>query len=111
MKYEFLRQYSADESNTVIGLVRNKAGTDKKISEDAELSKRSNIHIVEGDMCDYSSLQVRDTHYSRNFAGGLTADQKAAAFTAKITGGTLDYLIGNAALQSQFDAYDDIGTL
>jgi hypothetical protein len=37
--------------------------------------------------------------------------QKAAADTASITGGKLDYLIANAALVSQYDAYGGLGDL
>jgi hypothetical protein len=37
--------------------------------------------------------------------------QKAAADTASITGGKLDYLIANAALVSQYDAYSGLGDL
>ncbi|GAB1319905.1 Short chain dehydrogenase [Madurella fahalii] len=91
--YEFLRQYSSDPNNTVIGLVRNKPATDKKVSEDADLSQRSNIHILEADITDYKALQ------------------QAAADTSRITGGSLDYLIANAASVTHFDAYDPIGLL
>ncbi|AEO64646.1 9b57afb8-39aa-4e7c-bb15-a362969ded22 [Thermothielavioides terrestris] len=91
--YEFLRQYSSDPSNTVIGIVRNKPATDKKVSEDADLKDRTNIHILEADCTDYNALKA------------------AAEATAKITGGTLDYLIGNAGLVSKFDAFDPIGEL
>ncbi|KAK3369620.1 hypothetical protein B0T24DRAFT_632920 [Lasiosphaeria ovina] len=91
--YEFVRQYSSNPANTVIGLVRNKAATEKKISEDADLKSRSNVHILEGDLVDYAGLK------------------KAAADTAKITGGSVDYLIANAAFGSQWDAYDGIGKL
>jgi NAD(P)-dependent dehydrogenase (short-subunit alcohol dehydrogenase family) len=41
---------------------------------------RSNIHILEADITDYSALQA------------------AAAETARITGRSLDYLIGNAGI-------------
>jgi len=56
--YEFIRQYSSDPANTVIGLVRNKVEADKKVSEDADLKLRSNLHILEADITDYSALQV-----------------------------------------------------
>ncbi|KAL4874392.1 NAD(P)-binding protein [Aspergillus karnatakaensis] len=89
--WEFLRQLSANPANTVIGIVRDKAGTDKHVAE--ELSDRKNIHIVQGDLTDYASLQ------------------SAAAETARITGGSLDYLIANAALLTTFDAFDPINEL
>ncbi|KAF2443740.1 NAD(P)-binding protein [Karstenula rhodostoma CBS 690.94] len=91
--YEFLRQYSSDTNNIVVGLVRNKATTDKKVSEDPDLKGRSNIHIFAADITDYAGLQ------------------KAALETAKITGGSLDYIIANAGLVAPFDQYDGIGDL
>ncbi|RYP78227.1 hypothetical protein DL771_000704 [Monosporascus sp. 5C6A] len=89
--FEFLRQISADSNNTVIGIVRDKPTTDKKVSE--ELSGRSNIHILQADVTDYNALK------------------QAVAETAKITGGSLDYLVANAGYVSQFDAFDPIGVL
>ncbi|KAK4234446.1 hypothetical protein C8A03DRAFT_47221 [Achaetomium macrosporum] len=89
--FEFLRQISQDPSNTVIGLVRDKASTEKKVSE--QLSGRSNIHILQADLTDYEAMQ------------------RAVADTAKITGGTLDHLIANAAYVSTWDSYDPIGVL
>ncbi|PWY68968.1 NAD(P)-binding protein [Aspergillus sclerotioniger CBS 115572] len=89
--WEFLRQISNDPNNTVIGLVRNKLETDKKVLE--ELQDRTNIHILQADITDYAALQ------------------NAAAETANITGGGLDYLIANAGAVAHFDAYDPIGVL
>ncbi|KAK7187176.1 short chain dehydrogenase [Paraphaeosphaeria sporulosa] len=91
--YEFLRQYSSDANNIVVGLVRNKDATNKKLSEDPDLKGRSNIHIIAADVTDYAALQ------------------NAVSATAKITGGSLDYIIANAGLISQFDQYDPIGDL
>ncbi|KAI0191076.1 NAD(P)-binding protein [Astrocystis sublimbata] len=89
--FEFLRQYSAKPENAVIGIVRDKASTDKKVSE--ELGDRSNIHIIEADITKYDDLK------------------RAADVAGKINGGRLNYLIANAGYVSQFDAYDGIGTL
>ncbi|KAF2805520.1 NAD(P)-binding protein [Mytilinidion resinicola] len=91
--YEFLRQLSKDPSSTVIGIVRDKPTTVKKVSEDSDLKGRSNIHILEADVTNYDALK------------------KAAADTAEITGGSIDYLIANAGYVSQFDGYDAIGVL
>ncbi|KAL2133152.1 hypothetical protein VTI74DRAFT_2813 [Chaetomium olivicolor] len=91
--YEFLRQYSSDPNNTVIGIVRNKAATLEKVSQDSSFQGRQNFHILQADLTDYNSLRA------------------AAVDTAKITGGSLDYLIANAALVSTFDSYDPIGVL
>ncbi|RDW83480.1 hypothetical protein BP5796_04971 [Coleophoma crateriformis] len=53
--FEFLRQLSSDSANKVIGLVRNKESTDKKIA--AELGQRDNVYILQADMTDYNSLK------------------------------------------------------
>ncbi|KAL2825114.1 hypothetical protein BJY01DRAFT_256337 [Aspergillus pseudoustus] len=89
--WAFLSILSSNISNTVIALVRNKAGTEKRVAE--ELPGRSNIHVLHADLTDYESLET------------------AAAETAKITGGALDYLIGNAAYLDVWDQFDPIGTL
>ncbi|KAF5000920.1 hypothetical protein FGRMN_1377 [Fusarium graminum] len=89
--FEFVRQLSADSNNTIIGLVRNKQATDHKIQQ--ELSGRSNIHIVQGEVQKYDDL--------KNFV------EEAG----KITGGSLDYVIANAAVQGDWSAHAPIGTL
>ncbi|KAL3468888.1 hypothetical protein BJX99DRAFT_242533 [Aspergillus californicus] len=89
--WAFLANISSNPDNTVIALVRNKAGTEKRVAE--ELTGRSNIHVVQADLLDYETLQ------------------SAAAETAKITGGGLDYLIANAAYLSNWDQFDSIGVL
>ncbi|KAL2163789.1 hypothetical protein VTH06DRAFT_5848 [Thermothelomyces fergusii] len=91
--YEFLRQCSSDPSNTVVGIVRDKSRMLEKVSQDPDLKGRRNIHILQADLIDYASLKA------------------AAAETANITGGSLDYVIANAALVSKYDAYDPIGEL
>ena len=53
-QFEFLRQLSSDPANTVIGLARNKEATDIKTAE----LKRTNVHILEGDLINYDSLKV-----------------------------------------------------
>lgn len=77
----------------MIGLVRNKPATDKKVADDPDLKGRSNIYILEADLIKYSDLQ------------------SAAAQTAKITGGSLDYLIANAVFISMLDGLEPIGNL
>ncbi|KAL2865883.1 uncharacterized protein BJX67DRAFT_389020 [Aspergillus lucknowensis] len=89
--WAFLTNLSTNPDNTVIALVRNKAGTEKRVAE--ELVGRSNIHVVHADLNDYRSLET------------------AAAETAEITGGGLDYLIGNAAYLDTWDQFDAIGVL
>ncbi|KIM99280.1 hypothetical protein OIDMADRAFT_201908 [Oidiodendron maius Zn] len=74
--YEFIRKLAKDQSNTVIGLVRNKAATKERLARDSI----KNVTIIEADITDFA------------------AQQKAAAETATLTGGSLDYLINNAAL-------------
>ncbi|ORY60238.1 uncharacterized protein BCR38DRAFT_497893 [Pseudomassariella vexata] len=89
--FEFLRQLSEDPANTVVGLVRDKATTEKKAS--VELHDRDNIHLLQGDITDYAFLK------------------KAVDATAAITGGALDYVIANAAFISTWSAFDPIGVL
>ncbi|KAJ5109109.1 hypothetical protein N7456_005784 [Penicillium angulare] len=93
--FEFVKQISADTKNLVIGLVRDKAATEKKVAvELANRSSRSNIHILHADLTNYISLK------------------QAAADTAKIVGERgIDYLVANGAFPSLFDAYDPIGVL
>jgi hypothetical protein len=54
LQLEFLKNLSSDPSNIVIGIVRNVAETEAKVSA----WERSNIHIIHGDMNDYDSLRV-----------------------------------------------------
>ncbi|KAL5617812.1 hypothetical protein FOVSG1_000034 [Fusarium oxysporum f. sp. vasinfectum] len=75
--------------NTVIGLVRNKAATDKKLAE--ELGSPNNVHAFEADIIDYNALK-----------GVVEA-------VSEIAEGSLDYVIANAgpiALWSQLNAVD-----
>lgn len=44
----------------MIGTVRNKAETSKKVSEDADLKDRSNIHLLEAELTNYEALKVRN---------------------------------------------------
>ncbi|RDW71012.1 hypothetical protein BP6252_07575 [Coleophoma cylindrospora] len=89
--FEFLRQLSSDSANKVIGLVRNKESTDKKIA--AELGQRDNVYIFQADMTDYNSLKA-------------SVDE-----VARITGGSLDFIIANAALMSTWSVWPAIGDL
>ena len=58
-QFEILRQVSSDARNTVVGLVRDKPATEKKISE--ELGERPNIHILRADLTSYADLKVERT--------------------------------------------------
>jgi hypothetical protein len=49
--------------NVVVGLVRDKPATDKKISEDPKLKGRTNIHILQADLTDYNALKVRSRRF------------------------------------------------
>ncbi|CAG5188832.1 uncharacterized protein ALTATR162_LOCUS12041 [Alternaria atra] len=90
--FELVKQISKDPGNLVAGLVRDQATTERKVV--AELGDRSNIHILHADLTNYASLK------------------QAAAETAKIVGERgVDYLVGNGAFPSLFDAFDPIGNL
>jgi hypothetical protein len=52
-----MNQISNDASNTVIGIVRNKSETEKKVAE--ELSGRSNITILEADLSNRDAILAR----------------------------------------------------
>lgn len=54
---EFARQFSLDEKNIVVGLVRDKAAAEKKTVQ--LFSGRSNVHFVQAELADYKSLQVQ----------------------------------------------------
>ncbi|KAL4989930.1 hypothetical protein BDW68DRAFT_186067 [Aspergillus falconensis] len=81
-KLATLREALKDNNpdNTVIGLVRNKSETEKEMTE--EIPGRDNVHIIQGHLTDYASLQA------------------AGNETAKIIG-----------VVSYFGAYDPIGVL
>ncbi|OAL49451.1 short-chain dehydrogenase [Pyrenochaeta sp. DS3sAY3a] len=85
----FLENLSSDPNNTVIGLVRRKAETDAKIAA----WNKKNIHIVQADMMNYDSLK------------------SAVETTSQITGGSLDYLILNAAYMGDWSAFDPLSVL
>ncbi|RYP37875.1 hypothetical protein DL767_002747 [Monosporascus sp. MG133] len=89
--FEMLRQLSSDPKNTVISLARDPSSAKEKVS--AELPDRSNVHILAGDLTNYDSLKT------------------AADETSAITGGSLDYLIANAAIMTPVDAYSPIGEI
>lgn len=55
-QFGFLTILSADPANTVFGLVRDKAATDKKVA--SELGDRKNIHILKADLVDYDALKA-----------------------------------------------------
>lgn len=84
--YEFIRQLSADPSNQVFGLVRNKSATDKKVVGDGI----KNVTIIEADIIDYKSLQAAKTQIE------------------EATGGSLDYLINNAAFVPTKSAFNSL---
>ncbi|KAH8667080.1 hypothetical protein BX600DRAFT_285618 [Xylariales sp. PMI_506] len=87
--FGFLSHISADPSNTVVGLVRDKVATDKKISE----LNRSNVHIVQADLTNFESLK------------------KSVEQVSPLVNGALDYVIANAGHISSWSAYDGMGVL
>ncbi|TFY50975.1 hypothetical protein EVJ58_g10805 [Rhodofomes roseus] len=74
--FDFVRQLSVQPDTVVFGLVRNKS-TATKLLELADGS--SNVHVLQADIADAQALK------------------EAATEVAKITDGTLDCLINNAA--------------
>lgn len=94
--FEFARQLSLGAGNDVFAIVRQNATAAGLL----ELSKQAqNLHVVEADLADYNAIKA------------------AAETVGKTTGGTLDYLIYNAAFVDQaanfysLDTYPDEGAL
>lgn len=85
--FEFCRQLAQTPGNTVIGLVRNKAAADTHLQSQG-------VHSVTMLEADYSSLPSL---------------QHAASQVQILTGGSLDYLINNAALVSSISEFKSIG--
>ena len=82
-QFAFLQLLSKNPSNTIIGLARNASSLESKL----EKAGIPSIHVLEADVADLKSLK------------------KAAEATAKITGGSLDVLINNAALVSEESSF------
>ncbi|KAH7915682.1 hypothetical protein BJ138DRAFT_1097628 [Hygrophoropsis aurantiaca] len=72
--FEFVNQLSSESSNKVFALVRNKA-----TATNLDNLNRPNVYVFEADITDNAALKV------------------AAEEVSKVTGGSLDYLINNAA--------------
>jgi len=90
--FEFMKQLSEDSNNFIVGLVRNKEATEKKVAE--QLSGRSNIHILHADLNSHASLK------------------QAAADTEKLLGDRgIDVLLANGGVVSYFDGFKPIGDL
>jgi NAD(P)-dependent dehydrogenase (short-subunit alcohol dehydrogenase family) len=87
--FEFVTQLSANPNNTVFGLVRDKTAAQAKV--DSELSGRTNVHMVSANLGSYDALK------------------ESAEYVSSVTGGKLDYLIANAAVNNDTSAYAGIG--
>ncbi|KAH6695130.1 short-chain dehydrogenase [Plectosphaerella plurivora] len=87
--FAFLQNLSENPDNIVIGLVRDKATTDKKIA--AEIGSRSNIHIFQADLLNYDEIK------------------STVEPVSTITGGSIDYIIANAALVQHYAVNFPIG--
>jgi len=77
---EFVRQLSSKPGNQVFAIVRNKSTASSLVEIG---SRASNVHVLQADIVDHKALK------------------EAAAEVAAITGGTLDYLINNAAFMGE----------
>ncbi|KAL1983774.1 hypothetical protein VTN96DRAFT_9946 [Rasamsonia emersonii] len=84
--YAWLKHLSSNPTNTVIGLVRNKAATEKRLAAD----NITNVLLVRADITDVKALH-------------LAADE-----VSNITGGSLDVLINNAGISSQRSAFKTV---
>lgn len=88
-----MKQLSEDPENLVVGLVRDKATTEKKVATELD-GGRSNVHILHADLTDYATLK------------------QAAVDTAGIVGERgIDYLVANGGIVSYLDGFGPIGAL
>ncbi|MCJ1275997.1 hypothetical protein MMC21_003802 [Puttea exsequens] len=84
--YAWLKYLSSGQNNIVIGLVRNKAATEKRLAAD----NITNVLLVPADVTDVKSLHI------------------AADGVSNITGGGLDILINNAGLLTERSAFKTV---
>ncbi|KAM6529966.1 hypothetical protein FALCPG4_008088 [Fusarium falciforme] len=89
--FAFLKELSADRENLVVGPVRNKLSTERKIAE--ELGSPDNIRIVEADITNCEALK------------------ESVQEVSKLTSGVLDYIIANAALIPSWSAWVAVDVL
>lgn len=78
MGYSFVQFFASQPDTTVVGIARNTKATAARLEKDGV----KNVTLLSADITDYKALQ------------------KAAEETAKITGGSVDILINNAAIVS-----------
>lgn len=76
--YAFVTYFASLPDTTVIGIARNTKATESRLKKD----NVKNVTLLSADITDYKALQ------------------KAAEETSKITGGSIDLLINNAAIVS-----------
>ncbi|KAI0740434.1 NAD(P)-binding protein [Earliella scabrosa] len=97
---EFVRQLSEDETNIVFAAVRNPQSSAKLLA----LQKSApNVHIIKADLSDADSWQASLYLPSMRSSRRSQREPISAAATevGKVTGGSLDYLINNAAYISE----------
>ncbi len=58
-QYAFVKQFAADPTNTVIGIVRNKVATEKKLRDD----NITGVMLFEADIVDLVTLKVCGSVY------------------------------------------------
>jgi hypothetical protein len=111
-QFALLKNLSENPENIVIGLVRDKVTTDKKIAD--EIGNRSNIHIFQADLLNFDDLKVSSLCLKHNTPRTcqeslLTKTQNTVEPVSQITGGRIDNIIANAALLQHPDVNFPIG--
>lgn len=81
--YAFITHFASQSDTTIIGIARNKKATEKRLKKDGI----SSVTILQGDVTDHKALQ------------------SAAEATARITDGSLDLLMHNAVLVTQYSTF------
>lgn len=87
-QYAFVKQLALDPANTVVGIVRDIAATEKKLAKDGI----KNVKVYKADITDLAAL-------------------KAAAVDVQATVGGIDYLIANAAFVSGVTSFRNLSDL
>lgn len=91
--------------------MRDKASTENRIA--SELNQAKNVHILQADVTDYAALKGGELLWPQipSRPSANVTQQASVDEVIKITGGSLDFIIGNAGVAPQSSAFDPFGVL